>query len=188
MAQDGMSYDAALAEAQRRGYAEADPSNDVDGVDAAYKLAILASLAFHTTVHPDDVYREGITGLSPRDFRFAADLGYVIRLLATAGRVDGQLDVRVHPALLSLRDPLARVDGVLNAVAVEGDLLGRAILEGGRRPAPSPPPVPSSPTCSTSSPAASPAAAPGRRVWPTPVPPIPAPASWLGATCACGTI
>jgi len=138
MAQDGLSYDAALAEAQRRGYAEADPSSDVGGVDAAYKLAILASLAFHTTVHPDDVYREGITQLSARDFRFAADLGYVIRLLAVAQRdTDGALDVRVHPTLLDAHDPLARVDGVLNAVAVEGDLLGRAIFEGegaGSRP------------------------------------------------------
>ena len=138
MAQDGLSYDAALAEAQRRGYAEADPSSDVGGVDAAYKLAILASLAFHTTVHPDDVYREGITQLSARDFRFAADLGYVIRLLAIAQRdADGALDVRVHPTLLDAHDPMARVDGALNAVAVEGDLLGRAIFEGegaGSRP------------------------------------------------------
>lgn len=131
MAQDGLSYAAALAEAQRRGYAEADPSSDVDGVDAAYKLAILASLAFHTTVNPDDVYHEGITLLSARDFRFAADLGYVIRLLAIAARDEsGALDVRVHPTLLDARDPMARVDGVLNAVAVEGDLLGRAIFEG----------------------------------------------------------
>ena len=138
MAQDGMSYDDALAEAQRRGYAEADPSSDVEGVDAAFKLAILASLAFHTSVHPDDVYHEGITALSAGDFRYAADLGYVIRLLAIAGRdADGALDVRVHPTLLDSRDPLARVDGVLNAVAVEGDLLGRAIFEGegaGSRP------------------------------------------------------
>ncbi len=131
MAQDGMSYDAALAEAQRRGYAEADPASDVEGIDAAFKLAILASLAFHTSVRPDDVYREGITALSASDFRFAADLGYVIRLLAIAGRdAAGGLDVRVHPALLDAHDPLARVDGVLNAVAVEGDLLGRAIFEG----------------------------------------------------------
>ena len=138
MAQDGMSYDDALAEAQRRGYAEADPSSDVEGIDAAFKLAILASLAFHTSVHPDDVYHEGITALSAGDFRYAADLGYVIRLLAIAGRdAGGALDVRVHPTLLDSRDPLARVDGVLNAVAVEGDLLGRAIFEGegaGSRP------------------------------------------------------
>ena len=138
MAQDGMSYDAALAEAQRRGYAEADPRSDVEGIDAAFKLAILASLAFHTSVRPDDVYHEGITALSAGDFRHAADLGYVIRLLAIAGRdAGGALDVRVHPTLLDSHDPLARVDGVLNAVAVEGDLLGRAIFQGegaGSRP------------------------------------------------------
>ncbi len=130
MGQHGMSYDDALAEAQRRGYAEADPRNDVEAIDAAYKLAILASLAFHTTVHPDDVYREGITRLHERDFKYAAELGYVIRLLATAARQDGAIDVRVHPALLPAQDAMARVDGVLNAVAVEGDLLGRAIFEG----------------------------------------------------------
>jgi homoserine dehydrogenase len=148
MANDGASYETALAEAQRRGYAEADPTADVDGIDAAYKTAILASLAFHTFVHPDHVYREGIRHLTPRDFRHAANLGYVIKLLATAARRDDTLDVRVHPphkppphppppgdrgrhpALIPAHDPLARVDGVLNAVAVEGDLLGRAIFEG----------------------------------------------------------
>ena len=130
MARDGASYQAALAEAQRRGYAEPDPSNDVQGIDAAYKLAILATLAFHATVHPDAVYREGITRLTPRDFTYADQLGYAIRLLATARRVDGRLDLRVHPTFLPKSDPLAKVDGVLNAVAVEGDLLGRALFEG----------------------------------------------------------
>ncbi len=131
MAQDKVSYDEALVEAQSRGYAEADPTNDVEGVDAAYKLAILASLAFHTTVAPDDIYHEGITLLTPRDFRYAADLGYVIRLLATARRTEhGAIDARVHPARIPLAEPLARIDGVLNAVAVEGDLVGRAIFEG----------------------------------------------------------
>ncbi len=130
IARDGLSYEAALAEAQRRGYAEADPTNDVEGIDAAYKLAILASLAFHTTVHPDHVYREGITRLTPKDFEYARRLGYAIRLIATARRTDGALEVRVHPTLIPLEDPLAKVDGVLNAVAVEGDLLGRALFEG----------------------------------------------------------
>ena len=133
MAQHGASYEDALAEAQRLGYAEADPSSDVEGTDAAYKLAILASLAFHTTVAPDEIYCEGITQLTARDFRYAADLGYVIRLLATAQCVEGQadtLEARVHPTLVPRSEPLARVDGVLNAVAVEGDLLGRAIFEG----------------------------------------------------------
>ena len=137
MARDGLTYDAALAEAQRRGYAEPDPTNDVDGTDAAYKLAILATLAFHVTVRPQDVYREGITQLAPRDFAYAKRLGYVVRLLATARRAAGGLDVRVHPALLPEDDPLAKVDGVLNAVAVEGDLVGRTLFEGpGAGPAP----------------------------------------------------
>ena len=130
MAQSGLSYAEALAEAQRRGYAEADPRHDVEGIDAAYKLAILASLAFHTIVGPDDVYYEGITHLAPRDFKYAAELGYVIRLLATAAQRDGGLELRVHPALMPERDPLAQVQGVLNAVSVEGDLLGRAIFVG----------------------------------------------------------
>ena len=130
MAQDGVSYDAALAEAQRLGYAEADPSSDVDGIDAAYKLAILASLAFHARISPDDVYREGIRDLTARDFRYAADLGYVIRLLAIAGKENGEIEARVHPVLVPASDPIGRVDGVLNAVAVEGDLLGQAIFEG----------------------------------------------------------
>jgi homoserine dehydrogenase len=133
MAAQGASYADILAEAQRRGYAEADPTSDVEGHDAAYKLAILASLGFHTTVSPDDVFREGITELTARDFKYATDLGYVIRLVATAQRVDAAedtLDVRVHPCLIPKSEPLARVDGVLNAVAVEGDLVGRAIFEG----------------------------------------------------------
>ena len=133
MAAQGASYGDVLSEAQRRGYAEADPTSDVEGYDAAYKLAILASLGFHTTVSPDDIFTEGITELTARDFKYAADLGYVIRLIATARRVDATedtLDVRVHPCLIPKSEPLARVDGVLNAVAVEGDLVGRAIFEG----------------------------------------------------------
>ena len=130
MAREGLTYEAALAEAQRRGYAEPDPTNDVDGTDAAYKLAILATLAFHVTVRPDDVYREGITQLTPKDFTYARRLGYIVRLVATARRAAGGLDVRVHPTLLPEDDPLAKVDGVLNAIAVEGNLVGRALFEG----------------------------------------------------------
>ncbi len=130
MAHGDSSYEKILAEAQHLGYAESDPSADIDGVDAAYKTAILASLAFHTYIHPDDVYREGINHLEVRDFRYASDLGYVIKLLSTVQCNDEGISARVHPALLPNHDPLARVDGVLNAVAVEGDLLGRAIFEG----------------------------------------------------------
>ena len=130
MSQRGASYDEALQQAQTLGYAEADPTNDVEGIDAAYKLAILASLAFHAPISPDHVHREGIRSLSARDFRHAADLGYTIRMLATARRTERGLDLRVHPTLIPTHDPMARVDGVLNAVAVEGDLLGTVVLEG----------------------------------------------------------
>ena len=130
MSRDGMSYDAALAEAQRLGYAEADPTSDVDGVDAAYKLAILASLAFHSQVGPQDVYREGIRLLTARDFVHARDLGYTIRMLATARQSPLGLDLRVHPTLVPTEDPMAGVDGVLNAVAVSGDPIGSVVLEG----------------------------------------------------------
>lgn len=130
MANHGLGYDDALAEAQARGYAEADPAADVDGVDAAYKLAILSSLAFHTTVRDTDVYREGIGKLTPADFTYAAELGYVIKLLAI-GRCDGKtVQARVHPAFLHTDHPLAKVDGVYNAVELEGDLLGWAMFHG----------------------------------------------------------
>ena len=130
MSRDGASYDDALAEAQRLGYAEADPTNDVEGIDAAYKLAILASLAFHSRVGPEDVYREGIRSLTARDFVHARDLGYAIRMLATARRTPLGLDLRVHPTLVPAVDPMAGVEGVLNAVAVSGDLIGSVVLEG----------------------------------------------------------
>ena len=130
MSQRGASYEDALAQAQALGYAEADPTNDVEGIDAAYKLAILASLAFHARIEPEQVHREGIRALSARDFRHAANLGYTIRMLATARRTAQGIDLRVHPTLIPTHDPMARVDGVLNAVAVEGDLLGTVVLEG----------------------------------------------------------
>ena len=130
MSQHGASYEDALAQAQAQGYAEADPTNDVEGIDAAYKLAILASLAFHARIAPEQVHREGIRALSARDFRHAANLGYTIRMLATARRTPRGIDLRVHPTLIPTHDPMARVDGVLNAVAVEGDLLGTVVLEG----------------------------------------------------------
>ncbi len=130
MSSGGISYEDALAEAQRLGYAEADPTNDVDGIDAAYKLAILASLAFRVRVAPEDVHCEGIRALTGRDFEHAQALGYVIRMLATARRTARGLDLRVHPTLIPEEDAMARVDGVLNAVAVTGDLLGSVVLEG----------------------------------------------------------
>ncbi|MGI8549599.1 MAG: homoserine dehydrogenase [Dehalococcoidia bacterium] len=131
MSQDGLDFDTALRQAQALGYAEADPTNDVEGIDAAYKLAVLASLAFRTTVHPSDVHHEGITRLTANDFRYARELGYLIKLLAIGRRYpDHSVQVRVHPALLHCDEPLAKVDGVFNAVELEGDLLGRVLFQG----------------------------------------------------------
>jgi homoserine dehydrogenase len=130
MAKDGMEFGAALREAQDQGFAEADPKNDVEGIDAAYKLAILASLAFHARVHPDDVYHEGITRLSASDFRYARELGYVIKLLAIGRMVEKGIELRVHPAMIQADAMLANVDGVFNAVQVDGDLVGRILFYG----------------------------------------------------------
>ncbi len=123
-------YQEALAEAQRLGYAESDPANDVEGLDAAYKLAIMASLGFRTRVRPADIHVEGITRLADRDFRFAAELGYVIKLLAIAERTNGGIFARVVPAFLPQSEPLAKVDGVFNAVEIVGDLTGTVLFQG----------------------------------------------------------
>ena len=130
MSQEGAGFESALGQAQSLGYAEPQPANDIEGHDAAYKLAILASLAFHTRVDPDEVYREGITRLNPRDFRYASELGYVIKLLAIAKRDAQGIEARVHPALVPQGELLAKVNGVLNAVQVEGDLIGRVLFQG----------------------------------------------------------
>src|SRR3954453_20331318 len=130
MSTNGLDFGTALKEAQDLGYAEPDPTNDVEGIDAAYKLSILSTLAFHARVHPDQVYREGITGLQPSDFRYARELGYAIRLLAIAKLVDGGLEARVHPTLVPAGTMLASVDDVYNAVQVEGDLVGRILFYG----------------------------------------------------------
>jgi homoserine dehydrogenase len=133
MSREGMDFDVALAQAQSLGYAEADPTNDIEGHDAVYKLAILSSLAFHTHVRPESIHREGITRLGARDFRYAAELGYAIKLLAIARRDPSTTDgvqVRVHPALVPESELLAKVDGVLNAVQVDGDLTGRVLFQG----------------------------------------------------------
>ena len=130
MSKEGRDFAEALQSAQALGYAEADPTNDVEGIDAAYKLSILASLAFRTTVTPDQVYREGITHLSAKDFRYAREMGYVIKLLAVGKREGAAIQVRVHPVLLAETEPLAKVDGVLNAIQVEGDLLSRVMFVG----------------------------------------------------------
>ena len=124
MAQEGADFREALEEAQARGYAEPDPTADVDGTDAAFKLAILASLAFHTRVRAGDVYREGVSRLKARDFRYADELGYAIKLLAIARQESDGVQARVHPTFIPKDVMLAKVDGVFNAVEVEGDLTG----------------------------------------------------------------
>jgi homoserine dehydrogenase len=132
MGESGAAFEVALAEAQQLGYAEPEPSNDVEGWDAAYKLAILASLAFGAPVQPEQVYREGITAVSPRDFVHAADLvpGYTVKLLAIAQLVAGGIEARVHPTLVRRSSILGSVDGPFNAVQVEGDLIGTALFYG----------------------------------------------------------
>jgi homoserine dehydrogenase len=130
MTESGASFADALAEAQDLGYAEPDPTNDVEGWDAAYKLAILASLAFGAPVMPEQVWREGITHVSQRDILYAAELGYRIKLLAIGRVAAGQVEARVHPALVHQGSILANVDGSFNAVQVEGDLIGSALFYG----------------------------------------------------------
>ena len=137
MASGGVDYADALAEAQRLGYAEPDPAADVEGIDAAYKLAILCGLAFHVAVAPEDVARQGITRLAAKDFKYADALGYTIKLLASGRLVDGGIVASVQPTLIAKAEPLAKVDGVLNAVQIEGDLVGRVLFHGrGAGPAP----------------------------------------------------
>jgi homoserine dehydrogenase len=126
----GKSYDDALKQAQKEGYAEADPHADVSGVDAARKIAILASIAFGARVTEKDVSRIGIECLSPLDLEYARELGYKVKLLACAQEIDGALAVRVHPALLPTHHPLASVDGVLNAIVVRGDAVGEVMFHG----------------------------------------------------------
>ena len=130
MAQKGSNFHVALHQAQELGYAEADPANDVDGLDAAYKLAVLSTLAFHAKIHAADVPFEGITRLAPADFRYAAELGFAIKLLAIGRRAGDTVQVRVHPALVPADHPLAGVSGVDNAVQLKGDLVGRIMFSG----------------------------------------------------------
>jgi homoserine dehydrogenase len=130
MTESGQSFADALAEAQALGYAERDPTADVEGHDAAAKAAIIASLAFGIRVVADDVYREGITGVAPDDIRMAGRLGYVVKLLAVIDSVDGEVAVRVHPAMVPAAHPLASVRESFNAVFVEGAAAGELMFYG----------------------------------------------------------
>jgi homoserine dehydrogenase len=131
MTEEGMAFGDALEQAQALGFAEQDPSSDVDGLDAAYKVAILAAIAFGQRVPVEAIHREGIRDITPTDIRYAGDLGCVIKLLAIAQRSDdGRLEVRVHPTFLAARHPLASVSGEFNAVFVEGHASGEVMLYG----------------------------------------------------------
>ena len=130
MRERGREFAEVLADAQKLGYAEADPSFDIDGIDAAHKLAILAALAFGRPVAFEAVHVEGIKRISAVDIAFASELGYRIKLLGIARRTEAGIETRVHPCMVPGTAPIARVDGVFNAVVAEGDFVGRVMLEG----------------------------------------------------------
>lgn len=130
MAEEGSEYDDALKEAQANGYAEADPTADVEGYDAAYKMAILASIGFHTKLDIQKVNREGISGISKRDIEYGKDLGWTIKLLGIAQEIDGKLEVGVSPVMLPANHPLASVGGVNNAVFVNSQAVGELMFYG----------------------------------------------------------
>ncbi len=130
MSEEGADYAEVLADAQALGYAEADPTADVGGHDAAAKCAILASLAFDTAVHADDVFTQGIETVNATDIRVADRLGYVIKLLGIASEVDGRVGVRVHPTFLPKEHPLASVRGSFNAIYVEAEAAGELMFYG----------------------------------------------------------
>jgi homoserine dehydrogenase len=130
MAARGLTYEDALRQAQQLGYAEADPTDDVTGRDAAAKMAILARLAFSTPVHLDQVVYEGIEHITADDIAYAEELGLGLKLIGTAERVDGGISVRVHPAFLYGEHPLASVNGPFNAVTVESDTITEITMSG----------------------------------------------------------
>ena len=130
MAAEGAEYETILKDAQRLGLAEPNPAADVEGLDAAYKLSILGSLAFHSRVYVEQVYREGITKVTPEDITFGREMGYVLKLLAIGKDNGDAIEARVHPAFLPADHPLARVDGSLNAVYLYGHSFKDMMLEG----------------------------------------------------------
>jgi len=137
MREEGLDFDVVLQDAQNLGYAEADPSFDIDGVDTAHKLAILTAVAFGVEINFDDMYIEGIRHVSATDIQFAEELGYRIKLLGVTSRHNGVVEQRVHPAMVPLKTPLARVEGVFNAVVIDGDEVDRIMQVGrgaGERP------------------------------------------------------
>jgi homoserine dehydrogenase len=130
MRDKGLPFDLVLAEAQKLGYAEADPAFDVEGIDAAHKLTILAAIAFGIPMQFDKVYTEGITKLTAIDLKYAEGLGYRIKLLGITRRTDRGIELRVHPTLIPARRLIANVEGVMNAVLVKGDAVGPTLFYG----------------------------------------------------------
>jgi len=126
----GISFEAALAEAQQKGYAEADPTLDVEGFDTAHKTAILGALAYGMKINLNDVYIEGISGITPLDIEFAGQFGYRIKLLAISKMTNGMVEARVHPTMIPLDNLLSNVNGTLNAITVRGDAVGEIMLYG----------------------------------------------------------
>jgi homoserine dehydrogenase len=131
MEQKGLSFEEALKDAQQKGYAESDPTFDVEGIDAAHKIAILANLAFGGFVPFEDVFVEGITSIEPLDIKLGRELGYALKLLAIAKRREtGEVEVRVHPTFIPEDNPLKNVSGVFNGVLFIGDYIGKLKLQG----------------------------------------------------------
>lgn len=130
MTEERREFAEVLGEAQRLGYAEADPTYDIEGIDSAHKLAILASLSYGARYSVKDVYREGISWISPMDIEFARELGYKLKLLAITKETDGKVELRVHPTMIPEGNLISKVDGVYNAVYVEGDAVGATLYYG----------------------------------------------------------
>jgi homoserine dehydrogenase len=130
MTDEGQEFGRVLAEAQAKGYAEADPTFDVEGIDSAHKLQILATLAFRTSVKLKDIYVEGISGITPQDIALAREMGFRIKLLAIAKAADGKLELRVHPTMIPEISPLSAVSGVFNAIFLSGDVVNDLMFYG----------------------------------------------------------
>ncbi len=130
MTSEGQRFDEVLEEAKRAGYAEADPTFDVAGIDSAHKLTIMVSLAYGTPVNFKDIYTEGITGLTPLDIAYAKEFGFTIKLLAIAKFSDGEIEARVHPTMVPSASQIAKVDGVYNAIQLVGDAVEDVVLYG----------------------------------------------------------
>ncbi len=129
-AEDGSSFEDVLAEAQKNGFAEADPTLDIEGIDTAHKLAILTSLAYGMEINFQDIYIEGISKITPMDIEFAREFGYRIKLLAITKNMGDAIEARVHPTMIPFANPLSGVNGVLNAVTITGDAVGDMMLYG----------------------------------------------------------